>query len=158
MTPEQILKSQGIFLQSAEINGFPVAIGYIKEFRWSWIGTQLNTFLFIADCTKDVDRLVIEKYSATCLQYALKNNKGWPRGFQSGVGSIAVLRGNRIKNDAIEHCQNVIKKHWSAFEVAVVYNQEEKRLVKYKKQPIWGRLYFPYFSNIIDKLEPALAQ
>jgi hypothetical protein len=156
MTPEQILKSQNIFLQNAEIDGFSVSIGYIKEFRWAWLATQMNTFVFISDYTDIISRDVIEHYSKACFEYALKNNKGRPRGWQSGVSSLAILRGNNIENGAVDFCERTMKKHWSAFEIPVLFSPDKKRLIKCLNEPLWGKLYLSYFSDLIARIEKIL--
>jgi hypothetical protein len=152
MIAEEILKSEGIYFGFESIEEIPCSIGYIKEFRWSWIATQLNTFIFIGESNTSIDKRLIEAFSMSCYKYALKNNKGWPRGLQAGIGSIAILKGERIENSAVEFCESLSKKHWSAFEIPVAYNTLEKKVIKYKSSPVWGRIFFPYLSNLIDNL------
>ncbi|MES2776694.1 MAG: hypothetical protein V4722_21125 [Bacteroidota bacterium] len=152
MTNEEILKSQQIFLKNETIGGVSCAIGYMKKFKWSWMATQLNTFVFIGDAAGTIDKNTIEKFSDACYQYAIRNNRGWPRGLQSGVGSIAILKGNIIEPAAAAFCESPSKKHWSAFEVPVIYNSSERKLIRYKSNPIWGRIFFPYFSKLIGEV------
>ncbi|MBT6022976.1 hypothetical protein HOH11_00005, partial [Candidatus Woesearchaeota archaeon] len=40
---EKNLKNQNIFHSKNKILGKPTVIGYDKQFRWSWMATQLNT-------------------------------------------------------------------------------------------------------------------
>ena len=156
MSAEEILKTEGIFLKNETIGGINCSIGYIKKFRWSWFATQLNTFVFIGETSSTVDRALIEKFSDDCYKYAIGNNRGWPRGLQSGVGSIAILKGNTIDPSAVEYCRKLIKKHWSAFEIPVVHDKQTKQTTRYTSNPIWGRIYFPYFSKLIDNLSSKL--
>jgi hypothetical protein len=56
----------------------------------------LNPFVIIGEIDGQITKAVIEKFSTDCFEYALKNNKGWPRGLQSGVGSVAILMGSNV--------------------------------------------------------------
>jgi hypothetical protein len=158
MNTEQALKSEGIYLKNDVIAGQPCSIGYIKQFRWSWMATQMNTFVIIAHTANLIDHQTIEAFSANCFKYSLKNNKGWPRGLQSGVTSIAILTGENVDPGAINFCTTSSKKHWSAFEIPIVFNTAKKETYRFNKNPIWGRLYYPYFSQLIDKVSRRLIQ
>jgi len=152
MTATEILKQENIYFGEETINGISCSIGYIKKFKWSWLATQLNTFVIIGTANNNIDKQTIEAFSKSCFEFALKNHKGWPRGLQAGVASIAILQGNNIDKSAREFCEKLSKKHWSAFEVPVLYDLEEKKAVRYIKKPIWGTIYFPFFTQTIDSI------
>jgi hypothetical protein len=156
MTNEATLKAQQLFLTNENIGGIACSIGYVKKFKWSWMATQLNTFIFIGEANGTIDKAATEKFSDDCYNYAIKNNKGWPRGLQSGVGSIAILKGETIDSAAKAFCESPSKKHWSAFEVPVLYHTSEKKTIRYKSNPIWGRIFFPYFTKLIDTVTGSL--
>ena len=146
-----LLQKQNIFFAEEIVGGVPCTIGYIKEFRWSWMATQLNTFVFFGDSELPIDQQMIDRFSAQCFEYASRNSKGWPRGFQSAVGSIAILQGAQVQADAVTYCEKNLRKHWAAFEIAVVYDKAEKKATRFKSTPAWGALYFSYFAKTIDK-------
>ena len=156
MTSEEILKKENIYFGQETINGIPCSIGYIKKFKWSWLATQLNTFVIIGKTNDKIDKQVMEAFSKSCFEYASKNNKGWPRGFQAAVGSIAILQGNNIDNEAIVFCEKFSKKHWSAFEIPVLYSIDEKKSIRFTSTPIWGTIYFPFFIKTIDNITKLL--
>lgn len=149
---KQILSSENIYSGQVNINGVNCTVGYIKKFKWTWFATQLNTFIIIGETDQPINKAVIENFSSACLNYALANNKGWPRGLQSGVGSIAILMGNNIEGDAIYFAENSSKKHFSAFEIPVLLDLEKRLVYKYKSTPIWGKIYFSYFTQTINWL------
>jgi len=151
MKPKELLDNKSISWKQEIIGGIPCSVTYFKEFRWSWVACQLNTFIIVGNTDKQIDKTLIEQFSATCLKYALKNHKGWPRGLQSAIGSIAILKGVVITEDAIGYCEKSSKKHWSAFEFPVVFNSEKKEGTRFKKDPIWGAVFMPYFKNMIDQ-------
>jgi hypothetical protein len=107
MTSEQILKNENIYFRHNTINGISYSIGYIKKFKWSWFATQLNTFVIIGKTNDKIDKQAIEAFSKSCFEFSLKNHKGWPRGLQAGVGSITILQGSNIDNDAIAFCEKL---------------------------------------------------
>ena len=156
MNAEQVLKSENIFFKNDLIGDIPCAIGYIKKFRWSWIATQMNTFVIIGSTTATIDREAIETFSKNCYGYSLKNNMGWPRGWQAGVASIAILAGENIEPPAIEFCETISKKHWSAFEIPIIHNVLENKTYRFIKNPVWGRIYFPYLATLIDNVTKKL--
>lgn len=156
MTSEAILKNENIYFGQDTIGGIICSIGYIKKFKWSWLATQLNTFVIIGPVNDKIDKGVIEKFSTACFEYSLKNHKGWPRGLQAGVGSIAILQGSVMDNEAKEFCEKLSKKHWSAFEIPVLYNLDEKKTIRFIKKPIWGTIYFPFFTKTIDSITSQL--
>ena len=152
MNGEQVLKSKGIYLKNDLIGNVSSNIGYIKEFRWSWFATQMNTFIIIGQTTNAINRANIEAFSMNCYNYAIKHNKGWPRGLQAAVASIAILTGENIETPAIEFCEKLSKKHWAAFEIPVLYKGPGNKTYRFKTNPIWGTLYFPYFARLIDSI------
>jgi hypothetical protein len=104
----------------------------------------------IGQTSDKIDLKKIEEFSKSCYDFALKNHTGWPRGIQAAVGSIAILQGNDIDDEAVRFCEKMTKKHWSAFEISVLYRADEKKTIRYKHQPIWGAAYFPFFTKTID--------
>jgi hypothetical protein len=147
-----LLQKQNIFFAEDTIGGVPCTIGYIKKFRWRWMATQLNTFVFFGDSEAPIDQQAIDRFSAQCFDYANRNSKGWPRGFQSAVGSIAILQGTQVQADAVTYCEKNQRKHVAAFEIAVVYDKLQKKATRFKSTPAWGMLYFSYFAKTIDQL------
>ncbi len=153
---EAIFTKDNTYFGQETIGGVPCTIGYTKEFRWSWMATQLNTFIFIGETNDLIDKAVIESFSAQCLKYALANHKGWPRGLQAGVGAIAILKGSHMTPEAVQFCTKLSKKHWSAFEIPVLYDTTHKKGIRFVQKPTWGAIYFPYFSKLIDAIFPQL--
>lgn len=156
MTAEEVLKNENIYFGQDNINEIACSVGYIKKFKWSWFATQLNTFVIIGKTNDRIDKQMIEAFSKSCFEYSLNNNKGWPRGLQAGVGSIAILQGSVIEDEAKDYCEKLSKKHWSAFEISILYNIDEKKTIRFIKKPIWGTIYFPFFTKTIDSITSQL--
>jgi len=83
-------------------------IGYEKKFKWSWMATQLNTFIVVTDFgNKEIDKSLIENHLSESFKFSKQNYKGWPRGLQSGVGVISILISNNITEEAKIYCQKL---------------------------------------------------
>lgn len=152
MNAAQRFSKQGIPFRYDCLAGIECTIGYVKKFRLRWAATQLNTFIIVGETSKLIDKKRMEQFSTASINYAITNNKGWPRGLQSAVASIAILKGQHIDITAIGFCEYPKKKHFAAFEIPVVYDMKNKTLSRFRHNPIWGRLYIPYISGTIDKL------
>ena len=150
MIASPILKSENAQFSEATIGGIKCSVAYIKKFKWSWLATQLNAFVIIGETETLIDRITIENFSKSCFEFATKNSQGWPRGIQSGIGSIAILKGSNVDPSAVKFVEDFSKKHFSAFEIPVVYDSEKKRAFRYVSTPLWGKIYFPFFTKVID--------
>lgn len=150
MTPEDIFKLDGSFYGKHTIANIPCSVAYYKDFRWRWMATQLNTFIIVGETDQKVDLRTIDLFSALAFQFALNNSKGWPRGLQAGIGSIAILKGTEVDPAALSFVSNPSRKHWSAFEIPVIYNTANKQTYRYTGTPMWGAIYFPYFTKLIN--------
>jgi hypothetical protein len=155
MTLQEIkkrLESQSIFFSEDAINNWPAVIGYDKRFKWRWLATQMNTFLVAVDCGSNlVDVTTIEAVLAESFEYASRNYNGWPRGMQSGIGVITILISSKIEESAIEYCHKLKSgKKWAGFTVPVVLNSSTNQVYFFKRNPVWGRVYYPHFKSLIE--------
>jgi hypothetical protein len=148
------LESQTILFSEEQVHGKPSVIGYDKKFKWRWFATQLNTFLVAIDYGSDpVTVETIESALADSFAYAKKNYNGWPRALQSGLGVIAILVSSQIDKHAIEYCRELKSgKKWAGFAVPVVIDSSNSQVHSFIKNPIWGRIYYPYFKDLISKI------
>jgi hypothetical protein len=148
--PRQVLEQTGLYWAEDQVGDFFCQIGYKKEFRWSWLATQLNTFVIIGQTEEVIDNKLIAKFSARCHSYALKNHQGWPLGLQSGVGAIAILQGRQVTEEAVRYCLIGPERHFGSFEIPVIHNLTSNEVVRFAKAPYWGKLFYPYFGKMID--------
>lgn len=156
MTLQEIrkrLESQSILFSEDQVHGRPTVIGYDKRFKWRWFATQLNTFIVAIDFGNDpVTVATIEAALIDSFAYAKQNYNGWPRGLQSGLGVITILVSSRIDQRAIEYCRELTSgKKWAGFVVPVVIDSSTGQVHSFNRNPIWGRIYYPYFKDLIAK-------
>ena len=158
MILKELYKKESISIRDAKICGISCEIGYIKKFKWRWMATQMNLFIFIGKSNKKIDARFLEEFSNDCLKYSMEHSRGWPRGIQSGIISIAILKGESVDDEGIAYCEQTPKMKWAALEIPVIYNQKEKKTIKFKSTPLWGLIYFPFINKTIDKVTKQLSQ
>lgn len=148
------LTESSIFHAETFILNQDSVIGYEKKFKWSWMATQLNTFIVATDFEdEEITPALIEKHLKEAFEYSKEHYTGWPRGLQSGVGVISVLISNRISPQAQEYCEKLKSgKKWAAFTIPVVHNPDTQETFVFKKNPMWGRIYYPHFKRMIQDL------
>ena len=142
-------KQDGFTLQEDKIDSFNVTVATKSQFKVSWFASQLNFFAIIG-VSKHITKETIENYSKNCIDYAKKNNKGLPRGLQSGVVSFALLVSSNVDEEAKKFAQKRPKKHFAAFEMPVIFDLKENKLYYYDKTPFWGSIYYESFRNFIE--------
>jgi len=149
------LQSKSIYHSQEKILDKQSVIGYEKKFKWSWMATQLNTFIIASDFeNEEINKTLIESHLKEAFNYAQKNYKGWPRGFQSGLGVISILISNKIDEESKEYCLKLKSgKKWAGFAIPVVIDSGAKKVYSFEKNPMWGRIYYPHFKEIINDLK-----
>ena len=151
---KQGLESNSIFLAEDELCGKRAVIGYEKTFKWRWFATQMNTFVVVADMGEE--ELTVEKLESfleASFAYAKRNYRGWPRGFQSGMAVIVILISENVHPEAGQYCSELkTAKKWAGFSVPVVVDSKSKEVFKFRKDPMWGRIYYPHFRKMIEDL------
>jgi hypothetical protein len=149
LNESSIFHSENLFLDK------PSVIGYSKEFRWSWIATQLNTFIVATDFGEEkLTQSIIELHLTESFKYAKQNYNGWPKGLQSGLGVISILISKNVEEGAKEYCRKLKSgKKWAGFSIPVIYNPETNKTYQFEKNPIWGRIYYPHFRKLINSLK-----
>ena len=149
------LQSKSIFYSDAVlIEDMPSVIGYDKQFRWSWMATQLNTFFIASDCgNTPITIQFIEAHLKSAFAYTKSAYDGWPRGFQSAIGVVSIIISDNITEEAKTYCKKLQSgKKWAGFTIPVVIDCSTKEVFFFDKRPMWGMIYFPYFTEMIMKL------
>lgn len=148
------LVAKSIFLSEDAINQKPTVVGYDKQFKWRWFATQLNTFVFAVDFGDETITVQsIEDVLTEAFGYAKQNYTGWPRGLQSALGAIAILISSSVDDSAARYCTELKSgKKWAGFSVPVIHDTETNQTYSFDRNPMWGRIYYPHFRNIIEAL------
>ena len=68
------------------------------------------------------------------------------------MGVITILVSSHIDERAIEYCRELKSgKKWAGFSVPVVIDSSTGQVHSFNRNPIWGRVYYPYFKDLIAK-------
>lgn len=153
-TIKQKYQLKNIFFSEDPILGRPTVIAYEKKFRWSWMATQMNTFIVSSDFGDEkLTTKVLESHLTESFKYASKNYNGWPRGLQSGVAVISILISSNIEEDVKNFCFELKSgKKWAGIAIPVVIDAKDGTVYSFKRDPMWGKIYFPYFRKLIAEL------
>jgi len=148
------LEAKSILFSRDPIAGRETVIGYDKQFRWSWMATQMNAFIVAADFTGTlVTESVFDSFISEAFDYASKHYSGWPRGLQSGLGVIVILASDQVETGAATYCRELKSgKKWAGFSDPVVIDTTTNQVHAFEKNPMWGRIYYPYFRQMIEEL------
>lgn len=148
------LTEKEIFFKEDYIFDYPSVIGYEKLFKWKWMATQLNTFIVASDFgTEQITKKLIEAHLSEAFNYAKNNYSGWPRGFQSGLGVITFMLSSNLTPEAIAYCNKLESgKKWAGFTIPVVVDTTSASIYSFEKKPMWGRIYYPHFENLIKTI------
>ena len=99
------IEAKGLQIFETKMLSVPSIVGYDKQFRWTWMATQLNTFITVTD---GGDELITPKilwtHQMEAYAFAKANNAGWPRGLQSGLASISIIISTNLSKEAKAYC------------------------------------------------------
>ncbi len=123
-------------------------VTYEEVFKWSWIATKLKIFSFV-NFVETIELDTIKEYSSKCLKRAIKEKHGLPRGFQNGVLSYNVLVCNYATPEAIAFVTKQPNKHYSAFEVPIIFDVSNSQLHYYQGDIVWGMVYNSFIKEYI---------
>jgi hypothetical protein len=95
---------------------------------------------------------VLRAYSNTAFQFAMKNKTNpLPCGFFESVFCFAVAVTANLHPqlaDSVRAAEPI--KHWSAFELPVVFDLANGGLYYFEKTPVWGAAYYAGFRREIQ--------
>lgn len=123
-------------------------VTYEEVFKWSWIAAKLKIFSFV-NFVESVKVDTIKKYSAKCLKRAIKEKDGLPRGFQNAVVSYNILVCNSATPEAISFVTKPPPKHYSAFELPIIFDLSNSQFHYYQGNIVWGMIYNPFIKSYL---------
>ena len=144
----QAIKSRFAPKATVRLDTQDMFIAYEEIFKWEWMATKLKITSFVkySPSTQLHD---IKSYSDSCLKQAIKDKKGLPIGFQNGVVSYNVIASEAISSDAIMFATSRPQKHYSAFEIPVLFDLNKNGLYFYQGEILWGKLYESFLKEYL---------
>jgi hypothetical protein len=131
-----------------QITQLETFVTYEEVFKWRWLATKLKIFSFVA-YSPEITKAQLTAYSGACLNYAELNKKGLPKGFQNGIVSNNVLVSENVSPDAAAYAAARPDKHFSAFEMPVVFDLSAQTLHTFTGDIVWGMIYNSFIKETI---------
>ena len=108
-------------------------------------------FFTFADIS-NLDPQVIQQYSGSAFKFAMANKSfPLPCGFFEAVFCFAVAITENVRPQLAQYVADTAPvKHWSAFEMPVVFDLANGQLHHFQKTPVWGAAYYAGFRREIQ--------
>ena len=127
------------------------------DFRWSWFGTRLHTFVVVFDAPR-VTRSEASGLITAAQQYAIDNKGGLPRGLQTGSATIAVVLSDDPPPDVRELFASRAKHRYAAMLVPVLAEPSTGELTRDGGKRFVGSVYAGHLGGLVERvIAPALA-
>lgn len=139
LSVSQRLTADGAKVGHHAIGGYDCVTGYRSDFRLTWFATKLSLFTVVA-CAPSVDDHALEGFCDAALAFGIAE-KGRIRGFQTGVGVIAVLASDGVQDSAIRLARTHLNRRWAAFAWPAVFDLSTGQYYCQEGSPRLGAIY-----------------
>ncbi len=141
------MSAAGLQPTRAVIGGPTAVVGGTSEFRWQWMATRLNTFIYVASFAPATTAPVLDQYLAAACQGAI-NRKGANRGLQSGVAAVTVAI---VENATPEQAGWAAKPHGRRFAAITfpVIVDAATRKAAFPERMVLGGIYAGYLKDFV---------
>jgi hypothetical protein len=148
------LVSEGFDCQedvSFDGNKFPLAA---RRSRFEVTKFGFAETFFVFDAFPEIDMAGLHSFSDTSFRYALSAKTiPLPRGLFEAVFCFPVAVVPQVQASTGETVRNEApRRHWSSFEMPVIFETASSTLYYYEKTGVWGAAYFAGFRNLIRTL------
>jgi hypothetical protein len=152
----QALNRAGFRLEHATVAGVGALVARKPEFRWTWFGTRLHTFVVVLDAPGATQAAAADLVAAA-QQYAIENKGGLPRGLQTGTATIAVLLADDPPPDVREWFAAAPKHRYGALSVPVLAEPRTGSVTTFSGKRFVGSVYASHLRGVVDDvIAPAL--
>ena len=144
---EQALAAGGLQPIRMIVGGPTAVVGSTSKFRWSWMATQLNTFIYAASFLPGTTSAFLDQYMATACQDAI-NRKGAMRGFQVGVAAVAVAAVDQATPELSAWAATPHGRRFAALTFPVLVDASPRQVV-YPQRMALGGIYTGYLKDLV---------
>jgi hypothetical protein len=123
-----------------------------EPFRFTWLATQLVTFVFLI--RRPVGRFseALDDYPAL-RKFAGEHKRTFlPFGFQCGYALLPIYIAETFPEGLIEETRSTYKKRWCVFHTPSLLNAGTGRLVTLDHRYFWGFIYRHYLRATVDEV------
>jgi hypothetical protein len=120
-----------------------------RRSKWAWSKFGFFEEFFVFAELPWLDIAQMQAFSANAFRYALGNKKiGLPCGVCEAVVCYSVALAQNPDPALVASIRSTTPpKHWSAFEMPVVWDLQSGNLYCLEKTPIWGAAYYGSFRT-----------
>ena len=131
----------------------PLGFKYVahrSRFEPSKFGMAERFFTFAE--IPNLEAGILHQFSSTSFQFSNKNKSApLPNGFFMAVFCFAVVITEGLHPQLAQSIRNTTPtKHWSAFEIPIVFDMANGDLCYFQGTPLWGAAYYAGFRREIE--------
>jgi hypothetical protein len=117
-----------------------------RDFRVSWVLTQLHTFV-VVQAVPQANGLAVLEFMRHAVPWAKSVKGGLPVGLQTGLVVIAVTATERAQEDAMHAATAAQQKMWAAMPISVVVDVAMQRAYTASGNMLWGAAYQDFLGE-----------
>ena len=127
------------------------AVAHRSRFELTKFGNSETFFVFGELERPDVG--AVRGFSSQAFHYAkLAKTFSLPCGLFEAIACFAVCSAKTLDEGTAENVRSTAPtKHWAAFEIPVLYDSGNDKLLYFEKTPLWGAAYYRGFRDQIRK-------
>jgi hypothetical protein len=144
---ETAMHAAGLQPTRATIGGPIAVVGGRSEFRWQWMATRLNTFIYVASFTPGATTQILDDFLKAACQDAI-NRKGANRGLQSGVAAVTVAIVDNAGPDQVAWATKPHGRRFAAITFPVLVDATTHKVV-FPKRMVLGGIYAGYLKDLV---------
>jgi hypothetical protein len=144
---EMAMSGSGLAPVRETIGGPVTVVGATSRFRWRWMATKLNVFIYVASFLPGTSAAFLDQFLAAAIQNAI-NRKGALRGFQTGVAAITVVVVDSATPEQVAWASQPHGRRFAAITFPVLVDASSRRTV-YPQRMVLGGKYLGYLQDAV---------
>ena len=104
---------------------------------WGALAVKMHHY-FLVTRDDNATGADMDAYTKACVEWALHNYQGLPRGLQKGVGVYPVLLQAQARPDVVAYVKQKPAAHWAAFALPTVVDLASGTPIFMDATPVWG--------------------
>ena len=144
---ETTLAASGLQPVRGGIAGFPTVVGGSSTFKWQWMLTKLNWFIYATAMPPGTPVGALDEYMTQACQDAI-NRKGLMRGAQSGVAAVTVAVIDGVAPEAEKWPDHPHGRRFAAITFPVLAEVGAGKVVRPERM-ILGGIYTGFLKDLV---------
>ena len=150
--PDQVFKTAGYRVHHwASLGDHDITVLHKEPFRFTWLATQVVTFVFLIRRPVESFPQVLSDYPAL-RRFAGEHKQTFlPFGIQCGYALLPIYMAEAFPDALVESIRSTYRKRWCVFHMPSLLNTNTGRVVTLDRQYFWGRLYRDYVRTTVHE-------